>query len=126
MKNRSILFVTLGLGLASLLSAASVAAEIAPATPAAPTYTLQSGRQVGQTDRVVVLLEVAGDCVKKAAQTPAAPMNGVAHLVYAEKTLETAATPEGHARAIRSYERADAVIRAGKEGNKPSLAQSAA
>ena len=34
-----------------------------------------------------------------------------------------AATPEGLARSVRYYERADAVIKAGDEGNKPALRQ---
>ena len=95
------------------------------ADDAAATYLIQTGRQPGQFDRVEVRLEIAGDCLRKNDDgvVKRVAMSGLANLVYDEKTLDVAATPEGLTRSVRYYERADAVIKAGDEGNKPALRQ---
>ena len=110
----------LGLFFASCLWGLPVGAD----DPAA-TYLIQSGRQPGQIDRVEVRLEIAGDRLRKNDEgvVKRVAMSGLANLIFDEKTLEVAATPEGLARSVRYYERADAVIKAGEEGHKPALRQ---
>ena len=50
-------------------------------------------------------------------------MSGLANLIYDEKTLDAGRHPRGTTRSVRYYERADAVIKAGDEGTKPTLRQ---
>ena len=87
-----------------------------------PTYVVQSGRQPGQIDRVVIVLEVAGDHLEKNNEgSNRVAMSGAANLSYDEKNLDVAATPEGHLRSARSYDKAEAIIKVGEASSKPAL-----
>ena len=100
----------------SLLVPAS-RAEDAPAT-----YLLQSGRQAGQIDRVVIVVKVAGERLERASNgVHRAPLSGVGNLSYDEKILELAATPAGHSRSIRYYDAAKAVFKVGDAGDQQTL-----
>ena len=91
MKNTIFLFL-LGVLSAAVLPAPSLRAEDATAT-----YLIQSGRQPGQIDRVAVVLKIAGDRLQRAGeQSHRQSMSGAGNLTYDEKTLDAAATPDGH------------------------------
>ncbi|MEN6451899.1 MAG: hypothetical protein ABFC96_15525, partial [Thermoguttaceae bacterium] len=80
------------------------------ADPAKPSYTLHSGRIAGQTDHVVVLLEVAGDLKERTdgKQLQRTHMSGADRLSYQELTL---AADGDHLRAARRYEKAESVVK---------------
>jgi hypothetical protein len=102
---------------AAMLRPASLQAQDAPTN-----YLLQSGRQAGQIDRVAIVLEIAGDRLEPAdGQVHRVPLSGLGKLSYDEKTLDVAATPEGHARSVRYYDNAQAVIKVADKGDKQSL-----
>ena len=64
---------------------------VAPAIsagPAAPVVTLHSRRTGGQTDRIVVLMEVGGTSRTGRGQAARTRMSGIDKLTYEEMTLE--------------------------------------
>ena len=86
------------------------------------SVALESSRAVGTIDHVVVLLEVGGD-VKASEQgkVESDKMSVVCTLDYDERTLEIPNAPGAQLRAIRHYNKADAVIKVGEGGFKPAL-----
>ena len=86
----------------------------------ARTFLLESNRQPGQIDRVVIVLEIAGQRLVKGEQgVQRVAVSGVANLTYDEKTL--AAGPEGHARSVRWYEKAAATIQVAEQKSERAL-----
>jgi hypothetical protein len=107
------------LGVLSLLL---LGARLLQADDAPATYLLQSGRQPGQLDRVVIVLEIAGDRLDPGGQqVHRLALSGSGNLAYEEKTLEAAATCEGHSRSARYYDDARAVIKVGDRVERHSL-----
>ena len=105
-----------------LLFTILLGARLLPADDAAATYLLQSGRQPGQIDRVQIVLEIAGDRLDPAGdQVQRLALSGSGNFAYDEKTLEVAATPEGHSRSVRYYDDARAVIKVADKSEKHSL-----
>ena len=98
------------------------AASAASVAEKRPAVTLRSQRTVGQTDKVVVLMDVSGDFKERAtgAQGKGLPvaMSGTCRLTYHEKTL--AAGPGPH-RAARYYENAESNVKFKDGGHSPSL-----
>jgi hypothetical protein len=85
------------------------------------TYLLRSARRVGSIDRVVAVLDVGGEvkyAEKDKIEKP--KMSVVANLAYDERTLAMP-TNGGRRRAVRFYDRADAVIKIADGGVKPAL-----
>ncbi len=106
-----------------VLSATLLGATLLRADEPAATYLLESGRQPGQLDRVVIVLEIAGDRLDPAGEhVTRVALSGSGNLSYDEKTLEAAATCDGHSRSVRYYDDARAVIKVGDKGDKQSLA----
>ncbi len=106
-----------------LLAVLAAAVQPDPAMAEQPkTVTLKSSRAAGTIDHVVVLLEVGGD-VKAAEQgkVESDKMSVVCTLDYDERTLEVPAGGEPRFRSIRHYNKADAVIKVGEGGFKPTL-----
>ena len=92
------------------------------AKDAPATYLIQSGRQPGQLDRVVIVVKVAGDRLERAEEgVHRATLSGLANLSYDEKTLELAATPGGHSRSVRYYDNAHVVFKVGDKGDQQTL-----
>jgi hypothetical protein len=88
----------------------------------AATYVIQSGRQIGQIDRVELKLEVAGDRLEPGdGKVERVPMSGLANLSYDEKTLDLADASGSHARSIRFYDKANAIAKVGEDGSKSEL-----
>ena len=87
-----------------------------------PTFTLHSQRKAGQTDKVVVLMEVGGEFKERAdgmqGKEQRVAMSGVCRLTYHEKTLEAA---PGRRRAVRYYEKAESAVKFKDGGHSPSL-----
>ncbi len=84
------------------------------------SFLLESNRQPGQIDRVVAVLEIAGErLVKGDHGVQRIAVSGVANLSYDEKTL--AAGPEGRARSVRWYEKAAAQIEVAEQKSERSL-----
>lgn len=86
------------------------------------TYVFHSGRKAGQTDRVVVLLEVGGETKFLDKGKPRREKMGVVcSLDYLEKTLETPAEADGVLRGVRHYRRAAATVKVGDDRFEPAL-----
>ncbi|HUT12061.1 MAG TPA: hypothetical protein VMY42_16285 [Thermoguttaceae bacterium] len=89
---------------------------------AEPTYEFTSGRELGQTDRVTVVLEVGGDVINKVeGKIERAKMSVVCNLNYAERTLEVPRDDAGRWRAVRYYDQATAVVKVSEDGLKLTL-----
>lgn len=86
------------------------------------SYAFHSARKTGQTDHVVVLLEVGGETqytdVGKAKQEK---MSVVCKLDYLEKTLAIPAEPEGLWQSVRDYRKVSAVVKVGDGQFEPDL-----
>ena len=86
----------------------------------AQRFLLESSRQPGQIDRVVVVLEIAGERLVKGKQgVQRVAVSGVANLSYDEKTL--AVEPDGRARSVRWYDKAAANIQVAEQKSERSL-----
>lgn len=87
-----------------------------------PTYTLQSQRSPGQTDKVTVLMEVSGEFKDRPAagkdKEERVAMNGTCRLSYWEKTLAAKADSR---RSVRYYETARADVKFKDGAHQPSL-----
>ncbi|MCE5268166.1 MAG: hypothetical protein LLG00_09805 [Planctomycetaceae bacterium] len=85
-----------------------------------PTVTLQSRRAEGQTDRVVVLLEVGGDLKARpdGKQLQRTRMSGVDRLTYQETVIQTA---DDRLRALRYYEKAESSVKFKDDSLRSSL-----
>jgi hypothetical protein len=86
----------------------------------APLYTIRSARQIGQLDRITVLLEASGDLLRRAGpqatKAGRIPMSLACKRQYQEKTLELPGDPRAGApaecwRGVRWYEEADATLK---------------
>jgi hypothetical protein len=86
----------------------------------APLYTIRSARQIGQLDRVTVLMEGSGDLLPRVglrgAKSASIPMSVVCKRQYHEKTLELPGDPRAGApterwRGVRWYEEAEATMK---------------
>ncbi|MBN2475844.1 MAG: hypothetical protein JXB62_14625 [Pirellulales bacterium] len=107
------------LGLLYALAALPLAAD-SPQTSV--KYVLQGVRKPGDTDRVVIRLEVGGD-VLQAVETEIHRMklSVVCDLSYDEKVLQLPNASDGRARSIRHYDQVDPVIKVEDDGMKPVL-----
>jgi hypothetical protein len=120
----------------SLVLAVLVAYPLLGGEPDQALYTVRSGRQVGQLDRVTVLWEASGDLVRrggaKAEKTEKIPMNLVCRRQYCEKTLELPAAAQAgsaaapataeHWRGVRWYEDAEANMKLRNTSHRVVLA----
>ena len=109
---------------------AAGAASATDAEKGGNSCLLQSRRVVGSIDRVTVKLDAGGELKfvedKKVGREK---MSVVAELEYAERTLAVPKDEVGgdkkadaeHFRSVRYYERAEAVIKVGEGGFKPTL-----
>ena len=100
---------------------AAIAESAVATTAATSAVTLRSQRKVGQTDKVVVVMEVGGEFKEHAAkqgQERRIPMNGTARLTYYEKSLDA---PAGQRRSVRYYQDAKSVVTFKDGGHKPAL-----
>lgn len=107
----------------SLLGAATPKEAAAPGQDTPPQkYALRSARQPGMIDRVTASMEVGGEVkyVEK-EKVQRAKMSVVAKLVYDERTLEVPSASGGSRRSVRHYDQAEAVIKVGEDGVKPTL-----
>jgi hypothetical protein len=103
---------------------ASVAACLPEATVAAEAAatTFQSGRKAGQTDRVVVRLEVGGETKFTDAGKPQREkMSVLCDLDYLEKTVEIAADADATWRSVRDYQKVSVDVKVGDGRFKPAL-----
>ncbi|MBU4271291.1 MAG: hypothetical protein KKE86_02085 [Planctomycetes bacterium] len=99
-----------------------IAGSGASASDVKKTYTFHSQRKAGQTDRVVVLLEVGGETKFLDKGKPRREKMGVVcSLDYLEKTLETPAEADGVLRGVRHYRRAAATVKVGDDRFEPAL-----
>ena len=99
-----------------------IAGSGASASDVKKTYTFHSQRKAGQTDQVVVLLEVGGETKFLDKGKPGREKMGVVcSLDYLEKTLETSAEPDGVLRGVRHYRRATATVKVGDDRFEPAL-----
>jgi hypothetical protein len=109
--------------LSYVLALTTTAASAASIADTKATHAFQSLRKAGQTDKVVVLMEVAGEFKEHDATTQGkdrrTAMSGQCRLTYHEKTLEA---PAGGRRAVRYYENAESDVRFKDGGHRPSLA----
>ena len=86
------------------------------------SVALKSSRAAGAIDHVVVLLEVGGDVkASEDGKVESDKMSVVCTLDYDERTLEVPADSEPYFRSIRHYNKAEAVIKVGESGFKPTL-----
>ncbi len=116
MRNLLTRFAVAALGIVAALAVPAESAETKP------TYRLTSGRKPGQTDRVVVLLEVGGDVIRNVeGKDDRSKMSVVCHLTYDEKTLLVADHADGDARSVRHYEKATAALKVGPQTLEPAL-----
>ena len=95
-----------------------------PALLASPpkSFTFGSQRKPGQTDHVVVRLEVGGETKYTDEGKPQREKMSVeCDLDYVEKTLETPADGDGVWRSVRDYRKASAVVKVGDGQFKPAL-----
>ena len=101
-----------------VLAIATTARSAAPKT----TYTLQSQRKLGQTDRVTVFLEVGGETKYVDEGKPQRDkMSVVCNLDYHEKTLDVPANGDGTWRSVRDYAKAAGLVKIGGDEIKPTL-----
>jgi len=91
------------------------------------THLLRSKRSPGTVDRVESILEVTGT-LKVVEGTTSDPqkatplkLNAKATLVYAEKTAKITSPAEGGGRAVRHYDKAEALIAVGEGKFQPTL-----
>lgn len=84
------------------------------------TFTFKSGRNPGQTDRVVVLLEAGGETKYTDDGKPKTDkMSLTCRLDYYEKTTET--SEPDMLRSVRDYQKVAAVVRVGDAQFEPAL-----
>jgi hypothetical protein len=94
------------------------------ASDSASRITLRSQRKPGQTDRVVVKLEVGGKTRYTDNDKPKTEkMSVVCDLDYFEKTLVVPDDAGATWRAVRDYKVAAAEVKVGEDGFKPALEQ---
>lgn len=87
-----------------------------------PVYQFRSGRGVGDTDRVVGLLEAGGEVKEAGDDRPRhLKMSVTFNFAYDERTVHLPDAADGAVRSIRRYEQADAVIKIEEDGFKPVL-----
>ena len=102
--------------LACLLASALLAAETAD-TP----LVLHSARQPGQTDRVVINVQVGGETkYAEAGKSRQEKMSVVRELDYFEKTLDVAGE-DCTGRSVRDYRKATATVTVDKDAFQPAL-----
>ena len=105
----------------SILMVLVIAATARAAAPKA-TYTFQSQRKPGQTDRVTVLLEVGGETKFTDDGKPQREkMSVLCNLDYHEKTLDVPDNRDGTWRSVRDYTKAAGVVKVGGDEFKPTL-----
>ena len=108
--------------LSCLLAFATTTASGGSVAETKPTVTLHSQRKAGQTDKVVVLMEVGGEFKERATEIQAkeqrVAMSGVCRLTYHEKTLDPG---PGRRRTARYYETAESDVKFKDGGHRPSL-----
>jgi hypothetical protein len=105
--------IMLSLLLALLISTTALSAE---------TMLLRSQRKPGQTDRVVVRLEVGGDTKYSDQGKPKRDKLSVTcDLDYVEKLLELPDKVDGLWRSVRDYQKASADVKVGDGQYKPAL-----
>lgn len=86
------------------------------------TFTFRSERTPGQTDQVVVLLEVGGETKSLDEGKPKRDkMNVTCSLDYFEKTLEVPAEPDGTWRSLRNYQKVSVSVKVGNGAFEPTL-----
>lgn len=106
----------------SVVLVSLIAGSVASASDMKKTYTFHSQRKVGQTDRVVVLLEVGGETTfLDKGKLRREKMGVVCSLDYLEKTLETPNEADGVLRSVRHYRRATATVKVGDDRFEPTL-----
>jgi hypothetical protein len=100
-------------------------ATLAPAAAAEAksAVALRSGREPGQTDRVVVRLEVGGETKSLEAdkKTKREKMSVVHTLDYCEKFLAAPTKPDGAWRSVRDYRKVEAKATVGDAQFEPAL-----
>jgi hypothetical protein len=97
------------------------ASAMAATKDARLSHTLVSQREAGQTDRVTVLMEVAGDFKEPpGGKEQRTRMSGVANLAYDELTLKANGD---HVRAVRHYEKAHSTAKFKDGSHNPSLGE---
>ena len=94
----------------------------AEAARAKRTYRLRSGRKLGDTDRIVALLEVGGE-LKEVVEdkVQGAKMGVKCNFSYDEKTLEVPTGSVDRSRSARYYDKLDTVIKVEDKVIKPAL-----
>lgn len=93
-----------------------------PTLAASKSYSLQSQRKPGQTDRVVAVLEVGGETKFVAEGKPQQEkMSVVCNLDYLEKSLDVSTDADGTMRSVRDYEKASAIVKVGDGQFDPAL-----
>ena len=86
------------------------------------SYTFRSQRKAGQTDRVIVKLEVGGETqYTDEGKSKQEKMSVVCELDYFEKTLATSAEAEGLWQSVRDYRKVSAVVKVGEGRFEPDL-----
>ncbi len=88
------------------------------------SFTLQSQRQVGQIDRVNIVLEASGDVLAKTASGDATERVAVsvsARRDYDEKMLSVGDASDKALRSVRYYNEAAANVKRGTSEQKPTL-----
>ena len=102
-----------------LLAVAATKCPVGAANAKSPV-TFQSQRKLGQTDRVVVLLEVGGETKFLDDGKPKREkMSVVCNLDYYEKSLKTA--DDGSQSSVRDYQKADVVVKVGDGRFEPAV-----
>jgi len=88
-----------------------------------PSADLHSRRNPGQTDRVVVRLEVSGKITHlEEGKSSEEKMSVAGDLEYYEKTLDWPAGDEPAGRSIRDYQKISATVQVGDDAYRPTLA----
>ena len=104
-----------------VMAAGTAKSAIAARTPAAAVY-FRSQRAPGQTDHVVVRLEVGGETKYTDEGKPKREkMSVLCDLDYVEKTLEAPTGSEAVWRAVREYQKVSADVKVGDGQFKPTL-----
>jgi hypothetical protein len=105
----------------SLLLVVLITSPLLAAAPK-PPYSLRSQRKPGQTDRVVVVLDVGGETKFTDEGKPQREkMSVVCNLDYFEKNLEVHPEADGVVRSIRDYEKSSAMVKVGDGQFEPKL-----
>jgi hypothetical protein len=85
-------------------------------------FTLRSQRKPGQTDRVVIRLDVGGETKYTDEGKPRREKMSVeCDLDYIEKTLEISAAADAVRRSVRDYQKVSATVKVGDGEFKPAL-----